>query len=222
MTYVTAGLCGDKERYSTLVDKIRLGEHDTLYVIGDVVDYGAGAMDLLTEMSMSPNVFPVAGAHDLRALRMLTGFEKMLKSGESPTAAYAEEMNAWVSDGGMDTLGGYRALDAEMREGALDYLAEFTLFEEVEAAGKEYVLVYAGIADFDAEKPLEEYTPAQFFTPAPRGSRYFEDRTLIVGGTPTESGRIERENGVIYLNCGVRTGGALGCLCLETGEEFYV
>ena len=34
-------------------------------------------------------------------------------------------------------------------------------------------------------------------------------------------GRIERGEGSIFIDCGAGEGGTLGCLCLETGEEFY-
>ena len=222
MTYVTAGICGNWDQYHTLLQKISLKESDVLYVIGDVADYGEQGMEVLTDMSMRANVYPVAGKHDLLALRMLNGFDKMLRENGSPTPEFAAEMMAWANDGGKVTLDGFRALDAEMREGVLDYLSEFTLFEEVEVKGKEYVLVYAGIADFDPDTSLEDYEPEDFFVPAERGDVFFEDRTLIVGCVPTESGKIEHEEGIIRLDCGAREGGSLAAICLETGEEFYV
>ena len=49
-----------------------------------------------------------------------------------------------------------------------------------------------------------------------------EGKTLIVGHVRTKSGKIERGEGSIFLDCGVAEGGRLGCLCLETGKEFYV
>ncbi|MBR6727668.1 MAG: metallophosphoesterase [Clostridia bacterium] len=222
MTYVTAGICGDWDRYQRLLQTINLKEDDVLYVIGDVADYGEQGMEVLTDMSMRINVYPVAGEHDFRALRMLNGFDKMLKEGTNPTPEFAAEMMSWATDGGKPTLDGFRALDEDMREGVLDYLSEFVLFEEAEVNGQDYVMVYAGIADFDPETELDDYEPEDFFAPAEVGQRFFEDRTLIVGGAATESGRIEREDGIIRLNCGAKDGGALACLCLESGEEFYV
>lgn len=222
MTYVMAGICGDWDKYNALLQKISFREEDILYVIGDVADYGEQGMEVLTDMSMRANVYPVAGEHDLRALRMLNGFDKMLKSGAMPDPEFAAEMTAWAGDGGKPTLDGFRALDEEMREGVLDYLSEFALFEEVEVEGKSFVLVYAGIGDFDPDTSLEDYEPEDFFVPAEAEDRFFTDRTLIVGCVPTESGRIERADGVIRLDCGAREGGSLAALCLETGEEFYV
>ena len=222
MTFVMSDLHGDLARYEQMLKKIHFGDNDILYVLGDTVDHGEDSVALLTEMSMSPNVYPIAGEHDLTALRMLNGFVSMLRDGATPDPAYVSEMTAWAKEGGNVTLEGFRELDEDMREGVLDYLSEFSLYEEVEAGGKSFVLVHAGIDGFASDKELDEYEPAAFFTPAPSGARFFEDRVLIVGHQPTKSGRIERDGGVIRLNCGAAQGGALACLCLETDEEFYV
>ena len=221
MIYVVANLHGDLDRYKRLLQEIRFSKKDILYILGDTADYGEDAVTLLTDLSMCENVYPVAGEHDFLALRMLTGFDKMLKSGSMPTPEFAAEMTAWASEGGAVTLEGFRALDEEMREGLLDYLAEFSLYEEVEAGGKEYVLVHAGIGGFDADKDLDDYAPEDFFE-VPESEVYFTDRTVVVGHTPTASGRIEREGNLIRIDCGAKDGGALACLCLNTGEEFYI
>ena len=221
MTYVVANLHGELDKYKALLDKIRFSKKDILYVLGDTADYGADAVALLTELSMAENVYPVAGEHDFLALRMLAGFDKMLKSGSMPDADFAAEMTAWAADGGAATLEGFRALDEDMREGLLDYLSEFALFEEVEAGGKDYVLVHAGICGFDADKELDEYEPEDFFA-VPDSEKYYDGRVVIVGHVPTASGRIEREGNLIRIDCGPKDGGALACLCLETGEEFYI
>jgi len=221
MTYVVANLHGALDQYQAMLKKIGFSKEDILYVLGDTADYGADAVALLTELSMCENVYHVAGEHDFLALRMLSGFDKMLKNGDMPAPDFAAEMTAWASDGGAVTLEGFRALDEDMREGLLDYLSECSLYEEVEAGGKDYVLVHAGIDGFDPEKPLEEYAPEHFFT-VPQNEVYYPDRVVIVGHVPTKSGRIEREGNLIRLDCGVKDGGKLGCLCLETGEEFYI
>jgi serine/threonine protein phosphatase 1 len=179
-------------------------------------------MELVGDLSIRYNVYPIVGEHDYKAVRMLSGFEKMIKSGETPDKKFIAEMTEWAADGGQVTLGSYRELDAEMREGILDYLSDMTLYEEVSVGGKDYLLVHAGIKGFKASRELDDYEPEDFFVPAPFGARFFNDRTLIVGHLPTDSGKIEREDGIIRLDCGLLQGGTLCCLCLETGEEYYV
>lgn len=222
MTFVTANLHGNNEGFQKLLKQIHLKDSDVLYVLGDSVDVGEGAIDLLTDMSMRPNVYPLAGEHDLKALRMLSGFEKMLANGSAPSPEFSAEMTAWAQDGGMVTLTGYRALDAEMREGVLDYLSEFMLCDEIEVGKKTYFLAHAGLDNYNEEKLPEDYEPAEVFATTLPHADFFKTRTLIVGHVPTASGKIERKNGVIYLDCGSMRGGRIGCLCLETGEEYYV
>ena len=73
MTYVTAGIYGDWNKYNKLLQTINLKDTDTLYVIGDVADYGEQGMEVLTDMSMRANIYPVAGEHDFF---YLLGFER--------------------------------------------------------------------------------------------------------------------------------------------------
>ena len=222
MTYVTANLHGNAAGFKALLQEIKFKDKDVLYVLGDSVDLGEESMELLIDMSMRENVFPLAGEHDLKALRMLSGFEKALQNGGSFAPEYAAEMTAWCREGGMPTLEGYRKLDSDMREGVLDYLAECTLCEEIEAGGKTYVLAHAGLANYAEDKYPEDYAPEDVFAPVLPDKAFFDSRVLIVGHEPTPFGKIERRDDVIYLDCGAQRGGCIGCLCLETGEEYYV
>ena len=57
--------------------------------------------------------------------------------------------------------------------------------------------------------------------------QYFEDVIIITGHTPTHyidknfKGKIWRGNNHIAVDCGAVYGNSLGCICLETGEEYY-
>ena len=97
MTYAVANLHGNNQGFQKLLQTIKFKDKDILYVLGDSVDFGEESMDLLTDMSMRVNVYPIAGEHDLKALRMLTGFEKMLKEGSAPTPEFSAEMTAWAA-----------------------------------------------------------------------------------------------------------------------------
>ncbi len=222
MTYVTSDLHGNYQKFRALLSEISFKDRDVLYILGDLVDYGTESMELIEDICLRLNVYPIAGEHDYLAARMFRGFEKM-QGGAAPDEEYIAEMTAWVKDSGAPTLEAYRNRSAEEREGILDYLSEMVLFEEVEIKGKEYVLVHAGIADYDAESDLDDYQPEDFFTePLSPDHPLIDGKTVIVGHKPTASGKIERGEGSIFLDCGCENGGKLACLCLETGEEFYV
>jgi len=222
MTYVISNLHGNYQKFQSILSQISFRDSDVLYLLGDIVDYGEESMDLIADLSVRVNVYPIAGEHDFLAAKMLGGFSKMLESGAMPDAEFAAQMTDWVQNGGQATLDGFRALDAEQREGVLDYLQEMTLFEELEVKGEEYILLHAGIADYDPETDLYDYEPEDFFS-EPVSAEYplIAGKTLVVGHVPTKSRRIERGEGSIFMDCGVAEGGPLGCLCLETGKEYY-
>ena len=222
MTYVMSDIHGNYQKFLSILDQILFKESDTLYILGDLLDYGEEAMELIDDLSLRLNVYCIAGEHDFLAARMLSGFDKMLKNGSTPDAEYIADMTAWVKDGGQATLEAFRALDADSREGVLEYLEELTLFEDITVKGKRYVLVHAGIADYEADSELEDYLPEDFFS-EPLDSSYalIEDATVVVGHIPTKSGKIERGEGSIFIDCGACEGGKLGCLCLDNGKEFY-
>ena len=222
MTYVISDIHGNYQKFKAILSQIAFKDSDVMYVLGDLSDYGEESMGLITDLSMRLNVYPIAGEHDFLAVRMLKGFSSMLKSGATPDPDYIAEMTEWVRDGGQATLDAFRELSDEEREGVIEYLEEMTLFEEVEAKGKSYLLVHAGIADYTPDADLEDYQPEDFFSePLDASYQLIDGTTVIVGHVPTKSGRIERAEGSIFIDCGAGEGGALGCLCLETGEEFY-
>lgn len=221
MTYVIANPCGNAQKFQELLKTIHFSDSDTLYVIGNLVDFGPDPIGLVEELSYSANIYPVAGERDFLAAQLLSGFEKM-NSGKTPDPNFVSEMSDWVRDGGLPTMESFRALDADGREGILEYLGDMALYEEVSVKGKNFILVYAGISGFEKGDDPADFLPDDFFSePLAKNVRLFDDTTVIVGGVPTESGKIERGEGSIYLDCGAKDGGPLAALCLETGEEFY-
>lgn len=228
MVYVVSNLHGNYTKFKQLLKMIAFRDDDLMYILGDIVDYGDESMELLGDLSVRYNVYPIVGEHDYTALKMMSGFEKMLKSGETPDKKFIAKMTEWVADGGQSTLDSFRTLDAEMKEGILDYLSDMTLYEETEVGGKKYLLLHAGIAGFKKGIDLEDMKPEVFFTePLDLTKKYFDDVTVIVGHNPTTEdnggdGRIFYGNGSINIDCGEARGGTIGCLRLDDMKEFYV
>jgi len=222
MTYVMSDIHGNYQKFKDILSQISFRDSDVMYILGDLLDFGDESMELIADLSVRVNVYAIAGEHDFLAARMLKGFSNMLKSGETPDEDFIAEMTAWVQDGGQPTLDAFRSLSEDQREGVLEYLEDMMLFEELELRGKNYVMVHAGIADYDPDTDLFDYLPEDFFSePLDAAYELMEDCTVIVGHAPTKSGRIERGEGSIFLDCGAVEGGMLGCLCLENGKEYY-
>ena len=228
MTYVVSNLHGNYTKFKKLLELIDFKEADIMYILGDIVDFGEESMELVGDISVRYNVYSIVGEHDFMAVKMLTGFEKMLKSGEVPDKKFIEEMTEWSENGGAVTLASYRALDEEMREGIIDYLSDMTLYEEIQVGDRDYLLVHAGIANFAKDIDLDALAPEAFFSEAlDLTKRYYDDKIIIVGHNPTTEenggdGKIFYGNNSIDIDCGEARGGAIGCLRLEDGREFYI
>ncbi len=228
MTYVVSDLHGCFDKFKKLLKEIRFGDDDIMYVLGDTVDIGEEPIELLCDLSMRYNVIPILGEHDYKAYRLLSALSQML-AGEAPDPEALSEMAQWMADGGEKTIEGFKALDEDMREGVLEYLSDMSLYEEVEVSGKKYVLVHAGIADFDEDTALEDYMPEDFITEGQDANRqYFSDATVISGHMPTylidgaEAGKIYKGEYGYIIDCGAAYGECLGAMRLEDGKKFYI
>ncbi|MFR8775808.1 MAG: metallophosphoesterase [Eggerthellaceae bacterium] len=230
MTYVISDIHGMYDKYEEILRKIDFKESDVLYVIGDVVDRGEAPMKVLLDMMSRPNVYPLMGNHDLIALELLPKVDKALvKSGELDVNL-SQALQVWISNAGKTTLSDFCKLDSRQRRKVIDYLREFTLLETVDVGDKSFVLVHAGFGNYKPGKKLSEYTDDDLLSCRPDPSQqYFDDNSIftVMGHTPTPyfSGKPEiYKNGRnIFIDCGAcYPKGRLGCLCLDTFEEFYV
>lgn len=227
MTYVISDIHGNLDKFNEILQKIKFTDNDVMYVLGDIVDMGENPMELLCDLSMRYNVISIVGDHDLLALRLLRELHKILRGDATPDAEIMGELTDWIRRGGARTIEGFKALDDDMKEGVLEYLEELSLYEEVEVKGKKYLLLHAGIADFDPDTPLEDYMPEDFIhTSLDPDVAYFDNVTVITGHKPVdkfggERGKIFYGNGSILIDCGAGHGNTLGCLRLEDGKEFY-
>ena len=111
MIYAVSNLHGNYTKFKELLKVISFKDSDIMYVLGDIVDYGDEGMELVGDLSVRYNVYPIVGEHDFTAVKMLSGFEKMLKSGESPDKKFISQMTEWIADGGQVTLDAFRTLD---------------------------------------------------------------------------------------------------------------
>ena len=232
MTYVMSDLHGQYDKFLAMLQKIGFSDADELYVLGDVADRGPNPIKLLWDMSMRPNVFPLLGNHDWIALSLLKRLNTEIKRENLEThltADWLEAVSMWLEDGGETTLKEFRALEPDDREAVLEYLSEFSLYEELEVGGRSFVLVHGDLPDFDPARPLEEYDGmGMIHSRADYEREYYADRYLVTGHTPTceideaYRGRIYRKNRHIAVDCGAGWELPLGCIRLEDLAEFYV
>lgn len=230
--YVMSDIHGCKDEYYKALESIQFNEVDTLYVLGDVVDRGPDGIEILQDMMMRPNVIPLIGNHDYMALLMLKKLSVQITEENADSYLTMDDMTSyvnWLSDGGNPTIEAFRKLGADEKEAVLEYLEEFSLYEEIQVEGKEYLLVHAGLEPFVPGKPLEEYELHEMIFEAPDYSKvYFEDKILVTGHRPTlslkgpDKGKILCTNNHIAIDCGCVYGGKLAVMCLNNGKKWYI
>lgn len=235
MTYVLSDIHGYYTKYQAVLETIQFSSADTLYILGDVIDRGPDGVKILLDMMARPNIVPILGNHEFTAAMCLPWLMEEVtdQSLDSLGPDQLAVLSEWLTNGGGTTLRELKRLDMEEREELLEYVREMDLYAEVEAGGRHFVLVHAGLDHFAPDKPLEDYKLTDFLFGRPNlRQSCFNDKFLVFGHTPTRllrqeaeeapSDRIYRQGNLIAIDCGCGFGGLLGCLCLDTMEEFYV
>lgn len=229
MIYVISDLHGRFDRYQQMLEVIEFTLDDTLYVLGDVIDRGPDGIKILQDMMFRPNVFPFLGNHEFTAAICLPWLMQEVtdQSLNALDGTQIAALSEWIANGGGVTLRSLKELATEEREEVLEYFREMELFAEVETNGRSFVLTHSGLSNFSPGRPLSDYNLEDFLFCRPgMDTVYFPDKLLIFGHTPTRylSGqdKILRQKTWIDIDCGCAApSGRLGCLCLDTMEEFY-
>lgn len=235
MIYVCADIHGRFDYYAALLARISLKSYDTLYVLGDVIDRGSDGVKILRDMMTRPNVIPILGNHEFTAAICLPW---LLKEITDQSLADLDEtrlaaLQEWLTNGGAPTIRALRELSAGERQEILEYIQEMELYAQVEAGDQAFVLVHAGLEHFSPNKPLKDYELSDFLFCRPKFNRdFYPNRYLVYGHTPTRllrgqlgmplSDNIFCWGKQIAIDCGCGFDGQLGCLCLDTLEEFYI
>ncbi|MGM9551572.1 MAG: metallophosphoesterase [Clostridia bacterium] len=231
MVYVISNLYGDYNKYEAILKEIKLKDDDMLFVLGNIVDGGDKGVEILMDMMMRGNVFPVLGDHELIAYEILSSIEKETR--EDFSAPLSEEVanrcQRWMESGGEGTLTGYSKLSDDDKIALIEYLEEFTIYEEVEAGGEKFVLCYSLPENFEEGDQLDDYSAEDILTGSVNYERnYFPGKTLITSKDITieidrnTHGKIFRNDCHVGINCGGYLGGLTAAYCLDTDEEYYV
>lgn len=232
MTYVMSDIHGEYQKFLQMLEEIKFSEDDVMFILGDLVDRGDEPIALLKDLMTRPNIYPTMGNHDFFALDVLKQLSVEITKDNAGTQLTPELMNQildWMMDGGMNTMNQFKELSEDERTQILEYISGFPYVEIVEIGDMCFVMSHAGLGNFRNGKKLKEYTVFELIASRPDpDTRCFEDETIhvVCGHTPTMNicgeDRIYKNNGNIFIDCGAVFGGRLGCLCLETMEEFYI
>ncbi|MEE1037835.1 MAG: metallophosphoesterase [Eubacterium sp.] len=234
MRYIISDIHGCYEEFMQLLEKINFSKEDELYILGDTVDKGPEPIKVMQELIKRENVFYIIGNHDYIMYKVMKKMAVEITEENVESHLTKEDIKdymVWISDGGDVTSSQFTSLSRSEQRDILEYIEESEVFEEIYHKDKRFVLVHAGINDFNEDFDMDEYQLKDLlFYRADYSKRYFSDENtfLVTGHTPTIKIRddkkplIYKENGHIAIDCGCVYGGNLAAYCIETGQEFYV
>lgn len=233
MHYVISDIHGDLDKFYRIRDVIRFQDEDVMYVLGDVLDRAPFGLDILLDIMYTSNIRFVLGNHEKMFMDYfdvcMQGIEKGMIDRDLPVLwqmSYSNEFvsELWMSNGGRMTVENSRRYSLNQLKNIYNFLKKCPLKEEIELEGKKFLLVHGKPSEIDDEDCMlwGQVEPSDTF---------FGDQIVVFGHTPTAHYqddtpmRIWKGKQKIGVDCGCgwqKSGGRLGCVCLETMDEFYV
>lgn len=231
-TYIISDIHGEYELFINLLEKIKLKETDSLYILGDILDRGPHPIKVILKLMEMPNALCLVGNHELMALDCLEFLMKEITetSIRELDEKMVDNLITWQYNGSKSTIEEFRNLDREMQQAVIDFIKDFLIYEELTVSEKEYLLVHGGLGNYYPGKDMEEYSIKELvWDRAEYDIQYFEDVYVVTGHTPTQGivgnprpGYIFKGNNHIAIDCGCnQPNGRLAAICLDTGEEYY-
>ena len=224
MIYCVSDIHGNKKAFENILTLIDLQPSDTLYIIGDIVDRGPHGIEILRQVTRSPNMVFLMGNHELMMLQTFT--EGAFKGSRSH--------DLWLYNGGEVTERAFVELSVGEQIEILDFLQNAGYEREITVDGKDFLLVHAAPGCCYGERTQSErgMTVREFavWHRSRPEEKLCEGKTVIFGHTPTlyfqkrPQMEIWRGKGRICIDCGA--GHALGssrlaCLRLDDMKVFY-
>ena len=233
MIYASSDIHGyPLHSFLDLLGKAGFGLSDHLYVIGDVIDRnGDGGVAMLRWMMRQPNVTLLRGNHEAMMLNcdFLFSSDSDLHSKKGRNPVREHNLLVWQRNGCTVTIENLMKLKqsdlTELSE-LLAYVRSAPVYLELALPAKRFVLVHGGLKHFNMEKSMEDYSPEDLVWTRPGiNEKYWEDRLVILGHTPTVFYGEKRKAFVtptwIDIDTGAAGGGSPMLLRLDDLAMFY-
>ena len=140
MLYVMSDIHGHLHRFESIMEQIKLGEDDHLFVLGDVIAIHPDGIQILQKLLRMPNVTVLLGNHELMMCRAVY----------NPATPAA--INLWYKNGGKLTHEAWKKLSFPEQVEIIYKLQRCPLNTQIEIGGKTYLLAHGS--------PMELFDPA--------------------------------------------------------------
>ena len=201
-------------------------------MLGDILDRGPHPIKVLLKLMEMPNAICLVGNHEYMAVECLSFLMQEVtdRSLSELDPKTLDNLVTWQYNGAKTTIDEFRELSREMQEEVIDFIKDMSIYEELTVGGKDYLLVHAGLGNFDPARTMDDYSLHDLiWKEADYSRQYFDDKIVITGHTPTQfikgnpkPGFVYRPHNHLAIDCGAYLeDGRLAAVCLDTGEEFY-
>lgn len=222
-TYVMSDIHGAYEEFCEMLSLIKFDKtKDTIIINGDLIDRGSGSIELIELMLCNKeSIIWIKGNH-----------EDMMINAMSDIADYSD-LELWLNNGGCSVYTEIiNRYTYEQTQELINIIRKLPLY----IIKNNCIITHANIKVLNDCSTAEELMSQQDrdILLWDRSDIYnsidLKGYTAILGHTPVQSiskndtNKIIKMKNKIYIDCGVKTyaTGQLGCLCLETMEEFYI
>ena len=231
MHYVIGDIHNENRKLETMLKKIAFGEKDHVYLLGDLFDRGGESANpagvYFTVLGLGERCTVVRGNHDQWLADYIRYYEALPERKRNDCWTYVYNSFAMLQR---------RLTPVDLLQLA-DVINGFPLQERLELEGKNYLFAHAMTFPPGKWKKREYYLMGGL-----GGERFvrggFPDYTSFCGHNHTSNfaafpgSYLDEENRSVWRNekgnvymmdcgCGFE-GGRLACMCLESGERFYV
>ena len=233
MIYVISDLHGyPLPRFKKLLALAGFSSSDHLFILGDVIDRnGDGGVAMLRWMMKQPNVTLLRGNHEAMLLDcdFLFTTDTDILSMRDLGPKQERDLYIWHRNGALVTIDRLMKLkksDPEELSALFAYIRSTPVYLELAVPMKRFLLVHGGLYGFSPEKRMDEYDPRDLLWTRPDlNERYWNDRLVILGHTPTqyygEKGRAFVTPTWIDIDTGAAGGDCPMLLRLDDLAEIY-
>ena len=225
MVYVCSDIHAEYDLFMKLLEKINFSDNDVMYICGDVIDKGKDSIRLMQLVMNAPNIYTIIGNHEYDFLKYYWALMK-----DSPDD-YDEVLNK---------LQKYFPFDGYLLDwDTVDYMESLPYYLQTD----EFIIVHSGLPIDSGNNVLspEGLKPEYLVY-----DRNFKDASVLpttnkcifFGHTPTSyicgeskilkykkagfMGNNIKDYCKIHLDLGTWLDKTMGCICVDTLEEFYV
>ena len=242
-SYCIADVHGNLDTLKEMLKKInfKYDGSDTLFIIGDMVDWGDRSIDTLLfckELDETYNFITVLiGNHEFMMI-------EHIKGGRAEAGQYFE-FTGWGKNGGVETIDQYSKIEKSIQDSIRKWLSNLKYFvKDLMVGGRKFYITHSSPYDEIFISPynsaLEQMVWKRVVEYDNPIKRIFKDEETILvhGHTITKKYRCMNKDGkcevyfdlsnqTIAIDCGCKvlgrkTYGRLACLRLDDLEVFYI